>query len=130
MIIINGENAVLGRLASFAAKQALQGEEITIVNCQEILISGDKKEIEKKYLRFRQMGGNSQKGPKHSINIEKIIKRTIRGMLPNHRFGRGRQAFKRITCYKRIPEEFKEKNMKTFEKKKFQKYIKINQIGK
>lgn len=130
MIIIDGTNAVLGRLASFAAKQALKGEEIIIVNCKEIIISGNKKGIEQKYLTLRKIGGHSQKGPKHSVNIEKIVKRTIRGMLPNHRFGRGRQAFKKIKCYKGLPEEFKDKDKKTFEKKKFPKYIKITQIGK
>ena len=47
MKIIDGENAVMGRLASYVAKQALQGEEISIVNCNKVLITGNKKFIEK-----------------------------------------------------------------------------------
>ena len=43
MKIIDGKNAVLGRLASFVAKEALKGEEIVIVNCDEIMITGNKK---------------------------------------------------------------------------------------
>ncbi|MFW6233742.1 MAG: 50S ribosomal protein L13 [Nanoarchaeota archaeon] len=130
MKIFNGKNAVLGRLASLAAKESLKGEEIIILNCENILISGSKTNIKSKFLELRQKGGHSQKGPIHSIKIEKIVKRTIRGMLPNHRFGRGRQAFKRIKCYKGIPEEFKNKDMINFEKKKLPKYIKLESIGK
>ena len=36
MKVIEGKDAVLGRLASFAAKESLKGEEIAVVNCEEI----------------------------------------------------------------------------------------------
>ena len=44
--IIDGKNAVLGRLASFAAKEALRGEEIVILNCEQIIITGNKRNNE------------------------------------------------------------------------------------
>ena len=37
--IIDGKNAVLGRLSSYAAKEALKGEEIIILVCVSTLIS-------------------------------------------------------------------------------------------
>ena len=40
MKIYDGKGAVLGRLASKVAKEALQGEEIAILNCEEIIITG------------------------------------------------------------------------------------------
>ena len=49
MKVIDGTNAVLGRLASYAAKQALQGEEIAIVNSEQIIITGNKKNIKAHY---------------------------------------------------------------------------------
>ena len=42
MIIIDGKGSILGRVASYAAKQALKGEEIAILNCEDILISGNR----------------------------------------------------------------------------------------
>ena len=41
--IIDGKNTVLGRLASFAAKEALKGEEIVVLNCEQVIITGNKK---------------------------------------------------------------------------------------
>ena len=39
MKIIDGKNAAMGRLASYVAKEAVKGEEIAIVNCNEVIIS-------------------------------------------------------------------------------------------
>ena len=107
-IIIDGKNAVLGRLASYVAKQALKGEEIVILNCGEVIITGNKKNIKEGFKTKRSRFGHSQKGPKHHKTSEKIVKRTIRGMLPNHRFGRGSTAFKKIKCYLGVPKEFEQ----------------------
>lgn len=108
MKIIDGKNAILGRLASYVAKELLKGEEIAVVNCEEIIITGNKKNIKEKFEERRGKIGSGQKGPKHSRTSEKIVKRTIRGMLPNHRKGRGKEALKRIKCYAKIPKEFME----------------------
>jgi len=130
MKIIDGKNAVLGRLASYVAKEALNGEDIAIVNCEQVIITGNKKDIEKEFLEKRSRVGSSQKGPKHIKTSERIVKRAIRGMLPDHRKGRGKIAYKRIKCYIGIPKEFeetkkivtgKEKKIKAFQVKQFSK---------
>ena len=104
--VIDGSGAVLGRLASYVAKEALKGEEITILNCGEVIISGNKESIKKDFEERRTKIGSGQKGPKISRTSEKIVKRAIRGMLPNHRMGRGKIAFQRIRCYVGVPQEF------------------------
>ena len=38
--IINGDGLLLGRLASITAKRALAGEQIAIVNVENVIISG------------------------------------------------------------------------------------------
>ena len=106
MKIIDGSNATLGRIASYVAKQALKGEEIAIVHCEKIIITGSKENIKREFEEKRGKVGNSQKGPKVSRSEELIVKRVIRGMLPNHRRGRGKEALKRIKCYKGLPKEF------------------------
>ena len=107
MIVIDGKDAVLGRLASYTAKEAMKGEEIAIVNCDEIIITGNKKNIRQDFERRKKWVGSTQKGPKNSFLPEKIVKKTIRGMLNNsRRRGRGRDAIKRVKCYVGIPKEF------------------------
>ncbi len=125
MEIIDGKGIVKGRLASYVAKEALKGEEIAVVNCSDVIITGNKKMIEKEFYEERSKFGSSQKGPKHHRTSEKIVKRAIRGMLPNHRMGRGREAFKRIKCYNEIPKGFEGKE---FIKLKQDKKIKINKV--
>ena len=105
MKIIDGKNAVLGRLASYAAKEALKGEDIIILNCEHIIITGNKRDIRETFERKRRRVGSGQKGPKHSRTAEKIVKRTIRGML-SHKQTRGRESMKRIKCYNELPKEF------------------------
>jgi large subunit ribosomal protein L13 len=128
MKVIDGKNAVMGRLASFAAKESLKGEEISIVNCEQVIITGNKKFIEKDMQHKREMIGSGQKGPKISRTSEKIVKRAIRGMLPDHREGRGREAFKRIKCYVGIPPEFKDSKKISFNDEDKLKYIKVKEL--
>ena len=130
MKIIDGKNAVLGRLASYAAKQALGGEEIVILNCEDVIITGSKKNIQKEFKETRGRVGSSQKGPKISRLSERIVKRAIRGMLPDHRKGRGRQAYKRIMCYKGVPKEFEEKKKILAGREKRDKFIRVSEISK
>jgi large subunit ribosomal protein L13 len=111
MKLIDGKGIVLGRLASFVAKESLKGEEINILNCDFVIITGNKKTTEKEFEVKRSRFGHSQKGPKHPATSEKIVKRAIRGMLPNYREGRGSIAFKKIKCYSKIPKEFEGKKV-------------------
>src|SRR3972149_10373548 len=104
--IIDGKNAVMGRLASYVAKEALKGEEVVIVNCQDIIITGNRDNILQEFKEKRSRMGSGQTGPRHSKTSNMIVKRVIRGMLPNFREGRGRDAFKRIKCYVGMPKEF------------------------
>lgn len=128
MKIIDGKNAVLGRLASYTAKEALKGEEVAIVNCEKIIITGNKKSIKEDFEEKRGRVGSSQQGPKHSRTNEKIVKRVIRGMLPDHRVGRGREAYKRIKCYVGIPKEFEESKKVVSGKEKKTKFVRIEDL--
>ncbi len=107
MRIIDAEGAVLGRLASLVAKEVLKGEKIIIVNCEKVRITGRERKIREDFEKKRKRVGSGQKGPKFPRTAEKIVKRVIRGMLPDHRKGRGKEAYKKIKCFSGIPEEFK-----------------------
>src|SRR3989344_805231 len=130
MIVIDGKNAVLGRLASYAAKEAMKGEEIAVVNCDEIITTGNKKDIRQDFEHRKKWVGSTQKGPKNSLIPERIVKKAIRGMLPNARHsGRGRDAFKRIKCYAGVPKEF-ENSEKINLKQTKNKFLTVKEVSK
>jgi|WetSurMetagenome_2_1015567.scaffolds.fasta_scaffold71463_2 large subunit ribosomal protein L13 len=134
MKIIDAKDAVLGRLGSYVARESLKGEEFAIVNCEQIIITGNRKNIQEELAAKRRRVGSTQKGPKVSRTSEKIVKRAIRGMLPNYRTGRGRDALKRIKCYVGVPVEFeKEKKIIFSEKTKLKgisKLVKVKEVSK
>ncbi|MEK6856045.1 MAG: 50S ribosomal protein L13 [Nanoarchaeota archaeon] len=105
-IVIDATGGVLGRITSYAAKQALLGKEVIIVNCANVLISGNKEMIIRKYKEAMYRGGFSLNGPFFiKRSPERIVKRTVRGML-SYKQGRGKAAFDRIMCYDDVPVEF------------------------
>jgi len=83
-------------LASTVAKDLLKGNSVDIINCNGIIVSGDKKLFAKKVLAKREMGsGGSMKGPKYPRVADRLVKRMIRGMLPRTK-AKGREACKRL----------------------------------
>lgn len=104
-IVLDAANGMLGRIASFAVKNALLGKKVVIVNCESARISGRKQFTLKTYKIKRARGGASMRGPHFPKNPERIMKRTIRGMLP-YKQQRGLEAFKSIMCYNDTPQEY------------------------
>jgi large subunit ribosomal protein L13 len=132
-MIVNGENLILGRLASHVAKLALLGEEVSVVNCNNIIVTGSKSNIIKNYKRKITMG-NPFYGPFFPKRPERILKRSIRGMLPSKQ-PRGREALSIVKCYNDLPENVKVEEMVTFEdanvkKNKTLKFMKLIDICK
>ena len=128
--IIDGKNATMGRLASYVAKQALKGDEFIIVNCDKVIITGNRENIREEFQATRDRVGTGQGGQKISRLPERIVKHTIRGMLPNYRTGRGREAFKRIKCYSGIPKEYEAVKKIQAGKEKTSKFIEVVDIFK
>ena len=104
-IVIDAKDAVVGRIASYAAKQALFGKKIIIVNCNYALLTGRRNMVLEQYSHMRSRGQGAQKGPIIPKVAEKLMKRTIRGML-EYTQKRGDEALKRIICYNETPKEF------------------------
>jgi len=128
-LVIDATGTVLGRLGTYVAKQALEGKEVDVVNCENAIISGSKKDVIKRYSILKAKGGHSQKGPRISRVPYMILKRTIRGMLPDHRKGVGRQAFKRIKCHDGVPKELADKEKMTLKTRLPAKYIKLKELS-
>lgn len=131
-MIIDATNLVLGRMASFAAKKALLGEKIEIVNAEKAVIIGKKKGVVDKY-KQRVRRGHPYSGPFFPVKPDLIVKRTVRGMLP-HKQEKGRSALKNVRCYIGVPKEFENKAVTidalNVMKKKTLNYITIKDLSK
>jgi len=127
-MIVDATDLILGRMATFVAKQSLLGERIDIINCEKAVISGDKQEVFTKYKR-RKMRTTVAHGPFFPRNADRLVRRTIRGMLP-YKQDKGRKAFERVMCHIDVPEEFEGKKTETIKKANINnthitKYVKI-----
>jgi large subunit ribosomal protein L13 len=110
-IIIDAKGLILGRMSSIVAKRLLQGESIIVLNAEESAISGKRLQIVKKAKSFLEVG-HPKKGPYHPRRPDRIVSRTIRGMLPWKK-PKGRQAYKRLRVYLGAPKEFDGKEIQT-----------------
>lgn len=129
-IIIDGKEAILGRLGSYVAKELLKGNSVIVINSEEVIISGKRELIVERIKEKRRMGsGGSLKGPTYIRKSDRLLKRMIRGMLPWDRT-KGREAYKRLICYtgKGNLKESELKDIKTFEYKKPMKYVTMKEI--
>jgi len=111
-IIIDAADSILGRLASYAAKRALEGYRIIILNAEKAIISGNKRNIiqeAKKKLGTRTLG-SQKKAPIHPRRPDLYVRRVIRGMLPRKKT-KGKEAFSRITVFINIPEKYANENI-------------------
>ena len=131
---IDGTNLLLGRMCAKIAKLALESDgTINVVNCEKVVISGNKKSILERY-RHRRERTDPFKGPYFPKKPDMIVKRCIRGMLP-YKQPRGLAALKRIRCYEGAPEELQGKKMELLDDCNIKnttiiRYISVNDISK
>ncbi len=129
-IFIDATGAIFGRLCSFAAKKVLEGNEVIIVNSEKTIVTGNRNNIITKFSERRKKGrSHSLKGPKHSKIPYLMLKRGIRGMLPNHRSGIGKEALAKVKCYNNLPVEYKDKELLKIQAPKKIKFIEIKELA-
>ena len=127
MVTIDATGIALGRLASYSAKKAVLGEKIILVNCENAIISGRKKDILEHYF-IKRARGTPYKGPFIHRKAAMIVKRAIRGML-NYKQGTGKEAFKRIVCYNSIPKDITVEEDVSKLKKRYTSYMTLKNLS-
>ena len=107
-LYIDAENAVLGRLCSEVAKYLLEGNSVNIINCEKAIISGKKHSILSEYRDIQKIHThtNPRRGPFHPKRPDRLVRRTVRGMLPWKKSS-GKAAYHRLLTFIGMPEEFK-----------------------
>jgi len=117
--IIDMKDLVLGRASTQIAKRLLQGERIELVNSEKAVIKGSKEHILARYKKRVDMAvvGNPHYGPKFSRMPDKIVKRAIKGMLPNVTRGR-KPALERLQAHIGVPKKLAKEKHETIERAK------------
>lgn len=126
-IIIDAESNPLGRMASYAAKQALLGNSVVVVNSEKAIIIGNKKDILDGFLHRLTLGHGVQKGPLHSKMPADICRRAIRGMIRRKRLT-GSEAYRRVKCFEGVPLEYESSEKISFPKKPV-KFVTIEKLS-
>jgi large subunit ribosomal protein L13 len=110
--LVNADGLILGRMASKVAKRLLNGEEVIILNAEKAIISGKKKSKVAEAKQFLEVGA-PERGPFHYRRPDRIVKKTVRGMVPFSQ-PKGKTALKRLKVYMGVPEDFKNQQAITF----------------
>ena len=125
-IIIDAKNLIVGRMATYAAKKAMQGETVNIVNSELAVMTGKPQDILKR-VKERKDRGTHSTGPFFPRHSDRFLRRMIRGMVP-YKIPKGAAAYKRIMCYKGIPAIFEKEKLQTVESAHVSKVTKVNHV--
>ncbi|MBI4043268.1 MAG: 50S ribosomal protein L13 [Candidatus Diapherotrites archaeon] len=107
-VVIDGANLVLGRMSSVIAKRLLQGESISLVNAERVVVTGTKDSAMAKFKARRELTrkGFPESGPQYSRTPDRMVWRCIRGMLPL-KTKREKYALQNFRVYVGVPAELK-----------------------
>src|SRR5215831_11084538 len=125
---------IAGRLCSHVAKLLIQGNRVSIVNTENVMLSGDRSAIIKSYRTYLEIGSinNPKFGPFHPRRPDTMITKMVRGMLPKK--PSGKTAFKRLRAYLGVPTNLRSKTTTQFEDAKIRKpspyYTSVGELGR
>ena len=133
-VIVDGTNMIAGRLCSHVAKLLINGNRVSIVNTENVMLSGDRDAIIKSYRQFLEIASinNPKFGPFHPRRPDTMITKMVRGMLPKK--PSGKTAFKRLRAYLGVPNELKSMTTTQFDDAKIRKaspyYTSMGDLGR
>jgi large subunit ribosomal protein L13 len=107
--LVNADGLILGRMASVVAKKLLNGEKVIIVNAEKAVISGKKKSKVAEAKEFLEVGA-PKRGPFHYRRPDRILRKTVRGMLP-FKQPKGKNALKKLKVFISVPKDLTDQQM-------------------
>ncbi len=109
LVVIDASGHIAGRLATVAAKLALMGKRVIVVNAQDAVVTGDPNMVinwfKKRITEIRTHYNPEKVGPKWPRRPDRVLRRIIRGMLPHKQY-KGREALRRVKVYLGVPKEY------------------------
>eukprot|EP01056_Protomagalhaensia_sp_Gyna25_P000421 Protomagalhaensia_sp_Gyna_25__420@NODE_119_length_5103_cov_179_393167_g93_i0_p4_GENE_NODE_119_length_5103_cov_179_393167_g93_i0NODE_119_length_5103_cov_179_393167_g93_i0_p4_ORF_typecomplete_len208_score21_46Ribosomal_L13/PF00572_18/3e21Spc110_C/PF18520_1/0_12Spc110_C/PF18520_1/8_5e02HlyD_D23/PF16576_5/2_4_NODE_119_length_5103_cov_179_393167_g93_i043865009 len=110
-ILVDGKGHLAGRLGCLVAKHLLEGHKVTVVRCEDLVISGAMHRNHMKYMNFLRKRSNTNPRKHSHIHYRApsmIFKRSVRGKLP-HKTKRGESAYRHLVTYEGVPEKLETK---------------------
>lgn len=111
VVVIDGKDHILGRLAAVVAKQLLGGQRIVIVRAEKIVATGPIERLLREWALYKKKNSVSNPfrgGPWHYKSPAKIVWKCIRGMVP-HKTARGAAAMARLKIFEGCPHPYSHK---------------------
>ncbi len=117
-IVFDAKSKVIGRVASVAAKELLNGRHVAILNADDAIISGNRKDILQRYHKrlILKEKANPEHSPYWPRRTDMLFKRIVRGMLP-YRRPRGKEAYRKLRVFAGTPELFEKASVKEIKSK-------------
>jgi large subunit ribosomal protein L13 len=104
-VVVNAEGLILGRMCSKVAKRLLNGDEVIIVNAEKAVLSGKRRSKVAEAKQFLEVGA-PERGPFHYRRPDRIVLKTVRGMLPIKQV-KGQKALSNLRVFMSVPDELK-----------------------
>ena len=109
--VIDGKGLIYGRLASEVATMILDGQEVVVLNAEQIIITGERSEVLAEFKHKVDVGEvTKRKGPFYPRRADLLFKRCVRGMIPWTSTS-GRDAYRRLHVFVGTPKQFQESEM-------------------
>jgi large subunit ribosomal protein L13Ae len=145
VIVIDAKGHLLGRLASYVAKQLLsgniynnsEGQRIVVVRTESINITGSLFRNKVKFAEFlrKRLLTNPRRGHVHYRAPARIFWRTVRGMLP-HKSPRGADALGKLKVFEGVPAPYDTKKrivvpdaLRAVKLSSFRKFCKLGDLS-
>ncbi|MDA7974066.1 MAG: 50S ribosomal protein L13 [Nitrosopumilus sp.] len=135
-IVVDGTGHIAGRLASRVAKLLIQGNRVSVINCEKIMISGTRSNIIAEYRDFLRINSviHPRHGPVHRRRPDTILTRMVRGMLPYGKKPSGVAAHRRLRAYVGSPRELRPLEKTRFEdaqiRRESSRYTTMEDLGR
>lgn len=134
-VVVDGTNQIAGRLCSHVAKLLINGSRVSIVNSENIMLSGSRDLVIREYREFLEIASitNPKFGPFHPRRPDTMITKMVRGMLPKNKPS-GQTSLKRLRTYLGVPNELRSKKKIQFDDAKIRKpapyYVTLGELGR
>ncbi|MDE1861961.1 MAG: 50S ribosomal protein L13 [Thaumarchaeota archaeon] len=134
-VVVDGTNQIAGRLCSHVAKLLINGSRVSIVNSENIMLSGSRDLVIREYREFLEIASitNPKFGPFHPRRPDTMITKMVRGMLPKNKPS-GQTSLKRLRTYLGVPNELRSKKKIQFDDAKIRKpapyYVTLGDLGR
>lgn len=131
--VIDGKGLIYGRLASEVATMILDGQEVVVLNAEQIIVTGERSEVLADFKHKVDVGEvTKRKGPFYPRRADLLFKRAVRGMIPWMTTS-GRDAYRRLHVFVGVPKQFADSEIAVEEqamKKITGKYTTLGAVAK